>query len=197
MASSRSSSVSLRFFQSCFNPVIIKILALEERLEIRKALDEIEEHTCIKFIRRPKKNFIQVFSGRGCYSSVGMTGGVQGMSLQKNYCIKRGIIMHEFLHALGFYHMQSSYNRDNYIRIKPENIKSDQIHNFYKYSNRHISHFGTSYDLDSIMHYSKKAFSKNGRDTIETVDPEFQNRIGQRGTLSYGDVKRINNMYKC
>lgn len=175
----------------------LNFIAFEQRQEIRSALDEIEDQTCIKFIRRPRKNFIRVFSGRGCFSAVGMAGGVQGMSLQSNGCIKRGIIMHEFLHALGFYHMQSSHNRDNYIRIKTENIKPSQIHNFYKYSNRHISHFGTSYDLDSIMHYSKKAFSRNGRDTIETIDPEFRNRIGQRGTLSSGDIHRINNMYKC
>lgn len=109
----------------------------------------------------------------------------------------RGIIIHEFLHALGFFHMQSSFDRDDYIRVNFENIRSNQRHNFDKISNEFISHYGTDYDLDSVMHYPAKAFSTNGKNTIETIDSSDMHRIGQRDGMSRGDIERINKMYDC
>jgi Astacin (Peptidase family M12A) len=106
-------------------------------------------------------------------------------------------VIHEFLHALGFFHMQSAHDRDKYIRIKTKNITPQNLHNFNKYSNRYISYYGTSYDYDSVMHYSAKAFSANGDDTIITLDPNYQKRIGKRLELSEGDIQRVNNMYRC
>ena len=37
---------------------------------------------------------------------------------------------------------------------------------FKKYSHGQIDSLGVVYDYDSIMHYPRWAFSKNGRDTI-------------------------------
>lgn len=47
------------------------------------------------------------------------------------------------------------------------------------------------------MHYGKKAFSVNNRDTITTKDRSKQDVIGQRTQMSTGDIARIRNMYKC
>lgn len=135
----------------------LKVLFLnsapEQKKIIKSALNEIENKTCIRFLSKRRDNYIQVFSGQGCFSSVGRQGGLQTISLQRNGCLRRGVIVHEFLHALGFYHMQTSHDRDKYVRIRPENIKSGMLHNFARHSNQQISYFGTSYDFDSIMHY--------------------------------------------
>ena len=37
---------------------------------------------------------------------------------------------------------------------------------FMKYSRNEIDSLGVVYDYGSVMHYSKKAFSSNGQDTI-------------------------------
>lgn len=99
------------------------------------------------------------------------------------------------MHALGFFHMQSSFDRDNYVRINNENIESGRENNFQKYSTSIVSHLKTSYDLDSLMHYGRNAFSRNGQNTIETRNPKDINRIGQRVKMSSGDVRRVRNMY--
>lgn len=39
-------------------------------------------------------------------------------------------------------------------------------HNFAKYSNDTVTDFGVPYDYDSVMHYTEKAFSANGNNTI-------------------------------
>lgn len=93
--------------------------------------------------------------------------------------------------------MQSSHDRDRFVKIHWENINENAKTNFAKFSSSIISHFGIKYDIDSIMHYGSNFFSKNGEHTIETLDPSKQAHIGQRKRLSPGDIKRINKMYNC
>lgn len=93
--------------------------------------------------------------------------------------------------------MQSASNRDQFVRINYENVLPGFEHNFLRYNSNYISMFSTTYDFDSIMHYERNAFSRNGRDTITTLNTSFNSRIGQRNQLSPGDVTRIRNMYNC
>jgi len=47
------------------------------------------------------------------------------------------------------------------------------------------------------MHYGKKAFSKNGGITIQTLDPSKQDIIGKRSGVSVGDIQLVKEMYGC
>ena len=105
--------------------------------------------------------------------------------------------MHEFIHALGFYHEQSRTDRDNFVTINFANVQVGYAGNFVKYDDTQITPFGEAYDYLSVMHYPRDAFSNNGQDTIVTKDPDFQDEIGQRVFLSATDIAKLNKMYVC
>lgn len=65
-----------------------------------------------------------------------MVGGSQTLSLDSSCfrCTETGCLsgtpIHEFLHALGFYHEQSRTDRDDYVTINYENIQPGIIQNY-------------------------------------------------------------------
>ena len=68
---------------------------------------------------------------------------------------------------------------------------------FKKYGREKIVSLNIPYDYESVMHYSKRAFSKNQKITIETLDPSKQSLLGQRKGLSKYDIFQLNLLYKC
>ncbi|XP_013112260.2 low choriolytic enzyme [Stomoxys calcitrans] len=168
-----------------------------QMMTILKAFKEYHDKTCIRFrpYEKGDKNWI-VFKGNysGCWSSVGRRQGGQVLNLNTPKCVTHGVVVHEILHALGFYHQQSATERDDYVKINWENIIPGHAHNFNKYARTHISSFGVEYDYLSVMHYSSKAFTKNGKNTIEPLDPYAS--LGQRRGLSDKDIAKLNEMYE-
>jgi hypothetical protein len=79
-----------------------------------------------------------------------MRGGRQQLNLTPNTpevgCFRLYTIVHEFIHALGFYHMQSASERDDFVRILWENIQAGTENNFNKFEASHIDNFGVEYD---------------------------------------------------
>lgn len=57
-----------------------------------------------------------------CWSYLGSRGGRQTVSLQSPDCLRIGVISHEFMHALGFVHEQSRFDRDKYVTVMWPNI---------------------------------------------------------------------------
>lgn len=89
-----------------------------------------------------------------------------------------GNLVHEFLHVLGFLHMHTATQRDDFVKINWKNIKPEAEKNFEKIT-ANVSMFDTQYDYRSIMHYSPKAFAKNNQ--IKTIIPiEPVSTMGQR-----------------
>ncbi|XP_048008619.1 meprin A subunit beta-like [Megalobrama amblycephala] len=165
---------------------------------ILRAFEQFRLKSCIDFKPRAAEQFyISVESREGCWSSVGRTSpGGQTLSIG-NGCGTKGIVEHEFLHALGFWHEQSRYDRDDYVTIKFENIIKGKESNFDKYSENETTTQGTPYDYYSLMHYDKNAFSNGNGSTIITKLPELQNVIGQRLDISEYDAIELNKLYKC
>ncbi|XP_058817725.1 seminal metalloprotease 1-like [Topomyia yanbarensis] len=166
----------------------------EEKQAIRKGLRAIAEQSCIKFRRYRKEDTSWVVfrsNSSGCWSYVGMRPGGQTINLQAPRCIKHGTVIHEALHALGFWHQHSSRDRDKYVRILWENIIPSKKHNFKKCN---CTDFGVAYDYGSIMHYTSMVFSKNGKPTIKPLQEALI--MGQNFYLSTGDALKLRRMYK-
>jgi Astacin (Peptidase family M12A) len=79
-----------------------KSSAQAQRNVVTEGLQEIERRTCVRFVARTTQtDYVEIINGGGCYSRLGRTGGRQEISLQRNGCVSRGTVMHEFIHALG------------------------------------------------------------------------------------------------
>lgn len=166
---------------------------------IRAAMREIERKTCIRFVRRTNElNYVSLYYGRGCYSAVGrdLTAGPQPVSIGDG-CIFHGTILHELLHAVGFYHEHSRSDRDEYIDILFNNVDDDNLDQFKRLhpsQNRLLSPF----DYDSVMLYGSNAFAKNLR--VFTMLKKGGGRLTEvfhKNGLSESDVARIQTLYKC
>lgn len=69
-------------------------------------------------------------------------------------------------------------------------------HNFIKYDNFTSTDVNTPYDYDSVMHYGRTAFSRNGLPTMEPIRSPNAT-IGQRNNLSAIDVQAVRRFYNC
>uniref|UniRef100_A0A182MQ71 Metalloendopeptidase n=1 Tax=Anopheles culicifacies TaxID=139723 RepID=A0A182MQ71_9DIPT len=162
----------------------------------------LQSQSCLQFQRVTPDvpAYIRVIgSSSGCFSSVGYIGNAQNLNLQPNTvgvgCFRIGTVVHEFLHALGFYHQQSASDRDEFVDILWDNIQEGTQNNFNIYGSNVVTDFNVRYDYGSVMHYGATAFSKNGQKTIVTKDPNAT--IGQRLGMSERDISKLNWMYGC
>ena len=106
-------------------------------------------------------NYITIKDGDGCSSSVGMRGGQQWLTLSQSGCYSKSTIQHEFIHAMGFDHVQSRPDRNQYVTIHYDNIKGGEKNlNFELLSDKWLT-FGVAYDPKSFMHYHWNAFAKD------------------------------------
>ncbi|KAL3827400.1 hypothetical protein ACHAXA_003134 [Cyclostephanos tholiformis] len=109
----------------------------------------------------------------------------------------KGEMIHEILHALGFWHEQSRPDRDNHVTIVTSNILTYAISNFQKQSL--VNSLGSPYDYSSIMHYPPWAFQKSAElSTIVPTRPlEKWEVMGQCGRMSTSDIEQLRIMYQC
>uniref|UniRef100_A0A667Y5H6 Metalloendopeptidase n=1 Tax=Myripristis murdjan TaxID=586833 RepID=A0A667Y5H6_9TELE len=165
---------------------------------ILRAFEQIRLKTCVDFKPREEEpHYILVIKDDGCWSYVGnQHGGNQSLSIGQ-WCDHIAIVEHEFLHALGFWHEQSRYDRDDHVTIVWENIEEGKEHNFLKHTSSSTTTLGTPYDYLSVMHYDKDAFSNGNGSTIITNQPEYQDIIGQRQDMSANDILKLRMLYNC
>ncbi|XP_056872375.1 low choriolytic enzyme-like [Takifugu flavidus] len=166
----------------------------EENDAIVTAMKDFHGKTCIRFRPREEERMYLSFQPRqGCFSAMGRVGEKQVVSLQRFGCVNHGVIQHELLHALGFYHEHTRSDRDDYITILWENIIDHHVYNFNK---KDTINLDTPYDYSSIMHYGRDAFGMNRKETLIPY-PDSSVEIGQRDGMSEIDVLRVNRLYKC
>ncbi|XP_001622217.3 zinc metalloproteinase nas-14 isoform X3 [Nematostella vectensis] len=166
---------------------------------IGAAIEEFNKHTCIRWVpRTTEANWVKIVKETGCWSLVGKSywsAGFQQLSLGDG-CHNKGTIMHEMMHASGFWHEQSRPDRNNYVEVMWENIAEGKSHNFNKYDRGQIDDLNANYDFSSLMHYGSFSFSKNGKRTIQAVGDPTKG-LGQRDGFSVNDIFELNALYDC
>ncbi|XP_003379499.1 zinc metalloproteinase nas-8 [Trichinella spiralis] len=171
--------------------------AASERAVIARAMQAYHEKTCIKFVARTHEpDYLYIKKEDGCFSDVGRTGGRQTVSLDDG-CIYYRTIIHELMHAIGFWHEHERPDRDDFVDVIWYNIRAGAHSQFQKVSPSESNTFGERYDYRSIMHYDSKSFSKNGRDTMVAREPGMTSVMGKSGDFSPSDLRRLNTLYNC
>ena len=133
-------------------------------------LKQIEDNTCVKFVRHSiERDYVVIGNWNGCWSQIGRSGGRQNISMsynreQRTTCLWGPTMMHEMMHALGIQHMHNSLDRDNYISVHLENVYASSQKNFNIVNDTTSNSLGTPYDLRSATHYANWQFSNNGQD---------------------------------
>lgn len=206
------------------------------RVLVREAMDAMEEtlhpdRKCVRFVEIPdsmatKQYHVKFVKEDGCWSYMGKVQNddyfkhYQKLSMDPGCWEMRpgqkaiGVVMHELMHALGFFHEQSRSDRDEYIRVNVENLTTatkgseewkDAIYNWKKMPEGLEMH-DTTYDYNSIMHYLPMMGSMNGKPVIERLNqPHGSN--GETWTeelvdgfytgLSAHDIFEIREAYNC
>jgi len=165
------------------------------------------QKTCIKFVpygsaearAAGHNHYIEIFSGGGCYSSVGYNHRSHQVSLAARGCVYPGIVAHELGHTIGLHHEQCRPDRDDYVTIEENNVQKGMLENFDE--TKDTSTFGMKYDYCSLMHYGATAFGHDGLFTIVTKDLDYLGTIGRAHVkdagLTYTDATIVNKMYGC
>jgi hypothetical protein len=150
--------------------------------------------TPIRLVRRTDETnyvrFVRENNDGLCFSSIGMIGGEQ--KIRTDDRCETGTLVHEIGHTVGLWHEQSRRDRDRFVRVVYQNISQGSLRDFERHVNDEpdFSH----YDFASIMHYGAYADCKErGGASIETIPPGIP--IGQRKSLSLGDIDAVEHMY--
>ena len=148
-------------------------------------------------------NYVHIQNSAVNSSQVGMVGFGQIINIF-NWNVQY-IIVHELMHALGFYHEQARADRDTYVQINCNFVQGGCngtiFNNNFKIAL--LSATYGNYDFDSLMHYAQCDFTTGVNcpaDNTQTIIvlPPNQNQqglIGQRTHLSVLDRATVSFLY--
>ncbi|XP_018410011.1 PREDICTED: astacin-like metalloendopeptidase [Nanorana parkeri] len=165
------------------------------KYSITSAMLEFSTMTCVLFTERTKEpNYLSFETGKGCWSYIGKINGAQTVNLDPKSCMGYGVIQHELMHSLGFFHEHNRMDRDNYVDIKWQYISPGNQGDFTKNNGNTMN---LAYDYTSVMHYGSKTFSNTSGQMSIVPKPNPDIAIGQRIGLDSRDVEKINAIYNC
>ncbi|VDK41463.1 unnamed protein product, partial [Cylicostephanus goldi] len=179
-------------------------LAEYDKNDVRSALKEIEQKSCLRFqyVEKPTGyhiNYIKIDNPTFCgLSYIGRTEPANPIYLSFQCGTARGIALHETLHALGLNHQHLRMDRDKHLTIDWSNINPQHYDYFVVADSKMFTTYGIKYDYGSIMHYNAYTGAVNiAKPTMIPKVNQEQNLglLGQRDAMSAADVAILNKMY--
>jgi hypothetical protein len=164
-------------------------LSAQDRSRLTAAIERLNqtELTLRPATSADRDSVLFVSHGRGCYSYYGRVGGEQDCHV--GGC-STATMMHEILHAVGFYHEHARPDRDQYVTVMWDDIYEGEKSNFDIQETALT--FG-AYDFASVMHYQATSHSRTGRPTLVPKGPAV--KVGGATDLSDGDLAGIRALY--
>uniref|UniRef100_A0A0N5A6S7 Metalloendopeptidase n=1 Tax=Parastrongyloides trichosuri TaxID=131310 RepID=A0A0N5A6S7_PARTI len=176
---------------------------------IRKALQKIQEHTCLRFIEQSYIVFLEnginfeydKFNFDCRAERIGMHDRkwANHIFIGKNCYRDKMMILYHILQTLGLYPEDTRIDRDQYVNYSYWNTQLYEKYRFKINDPKKTTFFDTKYDYGSITHYSSKAYSKNPKkDNVLTPLEHVRfniKTIGQRRMVGFNDYKLINYNY--
>ncbi|CAI4232841.1 unnamed protein product [Auanema sp. JU1783] len=175
-------------------------LPTKTRQRVREAMQFWEANTCIRF-REDRRGHpsLRLFFGYGCWSYIGRQAQwtSQDVSLGQDCELHFGILTHELMHSLGFFHEHARPDRDDYIYLNSNNIQRGRSDQFRKELLTHKTET-VPYEYGSVMHYPTDLFARDKSvPVIYPKDVRHVNTMGQRNRPSFLDIKQVNDLYEC
>ncbi|KZS14795.1 putative Metalloendopeptidase [Daphnia magna] len=130
--------------------VISDAYTTAQRGIIAYGMSAYHNNTCIRFVPRTcETNYIRIFkSGSGCWSYIGLINqGAQDVSLDDGCVASQapGIVMHEFMHAAGFFHEHSRPDRDTYVSVNLNNVLERKIQTQFQCADNVTGHHSRTF----------------------------------------------------
>ncbi|CAG4973108.1 unnamed protein product [Colias eurytheme] len=121
--------------------------------------------------------------------------GVQKVVLGYD-CLKSENGMGEIILSLvGVPPQHNAPNRDNFIKIKKDNIMPDKLKLFKILRDDEWLFHDIEYDFKSVGHYDSHKYTVNGAATILPQDATLDMEIGPGKCFSYRDIQKIKMLY--
>nr|XP_018904373.1 PREDICTED: uncharacterized protein LOC109035256 isoform X2 [Bemisia tabaci] len=158
-----------------------------------------EEKTCVRFKERSgEKDFVRIISSSGLkkgfsgHADLGRIGGEQMVTIGQ---WNMNTVLHELGHTVGLIDEHMRPDRDLYMEVLQDNIFPNLLPAFDKEENpNRVNLLGEPLDFDSVMMYGEYAGSSNGEPAFRAKSGR---RVPERHELSAGDIRRIDDLYRC
>uniref|UniRef100_A0A0N4ZM55 Metalloendopeptidase n=1 Tax=Parastrongyloides trichosuri TaxID=131310 RepID=A0A0N4ZM55_PARTI len=168
---------------------------------IRKAFDNIEKETCLRFnqikTNLPDGQGIIFVKDPSCYVHKGNIHGNEHHYLYLNDQCSKSVSQVQFYVGmlLGLVGHHRRYDRDNYVTVNYSNVIPSKTFEFTKYNISDIELFGVGYDYVSLQNLDEYAYNVNGKATISPKHPFYSLLMRYRQEMTFTDYKLLNYYY--
>ena len=173
-----------------------------ERKKMSKAMNILEQNTCLKFVPHSDEHEVMNEIIRperlSCASGVGVNPASSPCPVYLHAdCFHTPVLLHEWLHSIGFWHEHTRPDRDQYLEFIEENVTPEAWNGVLRKIDDSRT-MDSPYDYCSNTHYGLNAGSINGKNTMVPRKP-INNREENFGLydMTEVDIQKINTLYNC